>query len=313
MGIRGRHLLISVVGAILLLAIPTGYTWFVYKNVPWEMWAWGHQFVATFFSVAVAFAIGIWLYRLQQRWDAEGKRRQLRAALLITIFDIRDLVKDENIKTIPLPDGSEEKVLLTFLQPTIFEEAMRTGLFGAGETLTLSRMAALTQLYNNKVATLLETHSALQTRDEAEVEDATVEHLRDKIYAVQDDVQEIVTGCENLMKSWSFKQLRQAMDAATADDREETDPKVELLVDEIQLRVTPPGYKAGLYAKFWEVEDKLKAGDSEDAHTLIDSLIEEIHKIPKTRVTPEEEQRLIKTVNDLRETLAGNQGNTPQA
>jgi hypothetical protein len=313
MGNRAWHL-ISIFIALLLLALPVWYTWFIYTNDRREMWSWGHQFVATFFSVGIAFAIGIWLYALQQRWDAAGKRKQLRAALIITIFDIRDLLKDENIKTVPLPDGSTEKVLLTFLQPTIFEEAMRSGLFGASETFALSRTAALIQLYNSKNQRLLETYSALETRSsEGEVDDATVEHLRGQIYAVQDDVQQIVTGCENIMKSWSFKQLNEALNAGTEHDREDIDPKVELLIEQFQLRVTPPGYKAGVYTKLWEIEDNIKAGNQGATHTLIDDLIKEINDIPKTRITPEEEQALIKTANDLREELAGDQGDTPSA
>ncbi len=179
------------------------YTWLVFTKAPDEIWSWGHQFVATFFSVGVAFAIGAWLYVRQTSRSTADRRRDLRAALLITIFDIRDLVDDRNIKTVRLPDGSEEKVLPTFLQPTIFEEAMRSVLFGASETMILSRMAALTQIYNGKATRFMETYSALQARSEDQADSATVEQLRSQLYAVQDDVQEVVKGCENLMKTWA--------------------------------------------------------------------------------------------------------------
>jgi hypothetical protein len=58
---------VSVGGAVVLLATPAAYTYVILTNAPDEIWAWGHQFVATFFSVGFALAIGFWLYLWQTR------------------------------------------------------------------------------------------------------------------------------------------------------------------------------------------------------------------------------------------------------
>ncbi len=87
------------------------------------------------------------------------------------------------------------------------------------------------------------------------------------------------------------------MNIAPQDSNDETDPKVEYLIQQIELGITPAGYNAGLYTKLWEVQDKLKAGEREIAQALVDALLREINAIPANRVTPEEVEGLIRSAN----------------
>jgi hypothetical protein len=272
-----RYWLWLSIGIVLVcLALLGGYTYLVFVMVPQDFWSWAHQFVATFSSVVLALAISVWLYAWQTSRATADRKRDLRVAVLIAIFDLKDLVSEDKTKTVTLPDGSEEKVVLTRMQPTIFEEAVRSGLFGASETFLLSRLSALAELYNMKTIRFLETYSGHRVSGVEHADDAFVEELRRQIHAIQGDLMEAADGCEDLMKRWSFAELKEAIDIAAAGTEDETDPRVEQLVRTIRFRVNPPGNTAGLYDKLWGIEDAATSGDRETACTLADGLIEEV-------------------------------------
>ena len=297
---------LSVGMMLVCLALLSGYTYLVHLLVPQDFWSWAHQFVATFSSVVLALAISVWLYAWQTSRATADRKRDLRVAILIAIFDLKDLVSEDKTKIVTLPDGSEEKVVLTRMQPTIFEEAVRSGLFGASETFLLSRLSALAELYNMKTVRFLETYSGHRVSGAERADDAFVEELRRQIHAIQEDLMEAAKGCEDLMTRWSFAELKEAIDIAASGSEYETDPRVAQLVRTMRFRVPPPGDTAGLYRKLWGIEDAAASGDRETACTLADDLIEEVRTMSVNgEDSGEKAESLITPVEQIKRGLEG--------
>jgi hypothetical protein len=151
--------------SLFLLAAPVIYSWFIFTRVPNQNWDWWNQLAATFFSVAFAAAVAVWLFSWQTEKANEVKRNELRAAQLVGIFDMWNLLDDENLQTFPLPDGDEAKVLLIYLQPMIYDESVKSGLFDASEAVIMSRLSGAMHLYNERVqriASLIEAVEAAE-------------------------------------------------------------------------------------------------------------------------------------------------------
>jgi hypothetical protein len=296
---------ISGTGAILLLAIPAVYTWVVWKRAYWELWSWGHQFVATFFSVGFAIAIGIWLYAWQTKKTTADKKRDLRAAILINIFDTWDRLDDRHLQSVKLPNGSEEKIVLTIVQPTVFEEAIRSGLFKATETFYLSRLAAMMHIYHDRAQRFAQVHKLpLHSTDGDQIDDNRVEELRSAIDGVQEARSKIAVAGENLLKLWSFDQLKEALDISKASDEAKEDPRVALIIRNALPEISPVSYLAPLDAKLGEVEEAIESGDAETACTLLHEIITDAQDLSNDTVRAGDVEQLITQVNQLRKDLS---------
>jgi hypothetical protein len=199
---------ISGLVALLLLTIPAAYTWWVFARVPSDVWAWGHQLVATFFSVAFTGAIAVWLYAWQTEKANAARKMELRIAQYIGIFNIWDQLRDANLQDADFPDGSVGKVLLTFLQPTIYEESIRSGLFGASETALLSRLIGAIHVYNDSVTSFLPLAKSFPSEDKEHVDSKRVELLRSTIGTIQGNRETVVEVRKALLSLWSFEELR---------------------------------------------------------------------------------------------------------
>ncbi len=292
---------LSGVVAFLLLVCPLIYSRLVFVRAPEEGWAWLHQLVGTFFSVAFASAVAVWLYTWQTEKNSADRRNELRAAQLIGIFDSWDRLGDDHLQGVELPDGTEEKVLLTFVQTTIYDESIRSGLFGAAETLKLSRLSAVIHLYNSRVERLLPVLKSVQEEEDAS--STLVEKWRDEMHGVQDARQLVVSAGENLMKSWTLREVRAALAIAEPDSREDPDPMVEKLVEDALPKITPAGYKAGLHEKLEHAKEAALGGDQEAAHRVLDEAIAEAQRMSGDVISTKDAQEFIASVNDAKKSL----------
>lgn len=292
---------LSGVVALLLLVCPLIYSRLVFIRAPDEGWAWLHQLVGTFFSVAFASAVAVWLYTWQTEKNSADRQMELRAAQLISIFDTWDLLGDDHLQNVELPDGSEEKVLMTFLQTTIYDESIRSGLFGTAETMALSRLSAAVHIYNGRVERLLPVLKSIEEDEDAPSK--LVEKWCGELHGVQDARQLVVTAGENLMKSWTLREVQDASTLAAPDSRQESDPRVARLVEQHLPKITPAGYKAGLYTKLERVEEMATEGDYEAADGLLDEVIAEARSLSGDKISTEEAEHFIATVNKVKVSL----------
>jgi hypothetical protein len=289
--------------ALLLLVIPAGYTWAVLDKAPSDVWSWWHQFVATFFSVAFTGAIAVWLYAWQTAKATVARKLELRIAQYIGIFNIWDQLKDANLEDADLPDGSVEKVLLTFLQPTIFEESIRSGLFGASETALLSRLAGAIHVYNDSVVGFVTHAKSFTSEDKEHMDSKRVEALRNTIHMIQANRETVVEVSKSLLSRWSIEELSAAN--AAADSSQEPDPGIAQLIAEIQeenFRISPEGYKDALYTRL-DKSKEAAAEDTESACASLDEIIKEAQDLSDKEITPEEANQLISATKAAKKEL----------
>jgi len=278
--------------ALLLLGILAGYTWVVLDRVPSEVWSWWHQLIATFFSVAFTGVIAVWLYAWQTAKATAARRMELRIAQYTGIFNIWDQLKDADLQDADLPDGSVEKVLLTYLQPAIFEESIRSGLFGASETAMLSRLAGAIHVYNDSVIGFVTSVKSFTPEDKEHMDSKQVEAVRNTIHMIQANRESVVDVSSSLLSRWSIEELTAAIEAA--DSGQEPDPGIARLIAEIQEEVfgaSPGGYKDELYTRL--EKSKEAAEDTESACASLDEIIEEAQDLSDKKITPEEANQLI--------------------
>jgi hypothetical protein len=323
MGLRSGGKWISGLAALLLLAMLAVYSVLVTTVATSEAWAWGHQLVATFFSVAFTAAAAIWLYEWQSERASNARKTELRNAQYIGVFTIWDQLKDANLQDADLPDGSVERVLLTFLQPTIFEESIRSGLFGAHDTAHLSKLVGSIRAYNESVVRFLPVARSFTSFDRENLSNlgeaagalaagqlihtpqdlARVEVARNMIYEIQDARETVVEVSKRLLSMWSIEELRVASDAASRG--QEANPDIAQLVAEIQeesFKISPGGYKGALYAKLEEAKEAATT-DRNSACASLEELVEEARVLSNKKITPEEAERFISEVHAARKDL----------
>lgn len=279
--------------ALLLLGILAGYTWVVLDRVPSEVWSWWHQLIATFFSVAFTGVIAVWLYAWQTAKATAARRMELRIAQYTGIFNIWDQLKDANLQDADLPDGSVEKVLLTYLQPAIFEESIRSGLSGASETAMLSRLAGAIHVYNDSVIGFVTSVKSFTSEVKEHMDSKRVEAVRNTIHMIQANRESVVDVSSSLLSRWSIEELTAAIEAA--DSGQEPDPGIARLIAEIQEEVfgaSPRDYKDELYTRL-EKSKEAAAEDTESACASLDEIIEEAQDLSDKKITPEEANQLI--------------------
>lgn len=292
---------VSGICAVLLSLIPVAYTWLVFTRVPAEKWSWGHQYVATFFSVGFAFAVGVWLYSWQAKRSTADRILQLRAMQITDVFNTWELIGDEHLQTVELPDGSKESVVLTFLQPAIYEDSVKSGLFGVEETLILSRLSAISHVYNDSVQSLMPVLKIVGHMEENEVGTKHIEELRGALHNVQGKREEVVNGGEKLLKLWTLREVRKALAVGKIGSRENPDARVVQLIDDHLPKMTPPSYKATLYAKLEEARIADELNDDTAVCALLDEIIEEANALSGDKIDADDADEVIAAVEEAKE------------
>ncbi len=212
-----------------------------------------------------------------------------------------DLIGDEKRVSVSLPDGTEEKIRLTILQTTLFDEAVRSGVLSASEIVTLSRVSAVIDAYNGAVQRFVSLHSSFQSTPPENVSDELVEVLRDAIYEVENNKYEVFEGTKKVMNVWGWKEAKKALAISGAGDQKGEDSVLLSIAN--PPKVSPAGYKAGVYEKLEEVKEALVAKDTETACDLLTEIIDEsqdLHRLSHGRVPEEEAENLIAEAERLK-------------
>lgn len=281
---------------ILLFGVVAVYTYQVSTRGPEELSRWTNQLVATFVSAGFALIVGFMLYRIQRSATNADRKHELRGAILINVFDTWDKLGDDNLQCPELPDGTTEKVLLTFLQPTIFEEAIRSGLFDAAETLAMSRQAAIVHIYNDRAQRCMQL---LRSPTGDVDDDQRAKDLHDAIDGVQEAREKMVDAGRRLLSLWTVNEFKEAS-ARTEGDRKE-DPKVVRIIEQHLPKLSPVSYKAGIQAKLDEAKEAVEAKDFEAARDLLDDIVEEVRELAQNKIKAEDAERLIEEAQRLME------------
>jgi hypothetical protein len=306
----GAWLGLSAGAAFALLVATIAYTWLVFVRAPGEIWSWWHELVATLFSVGLAFTIGVWLYAWQTNTSDADRKLDLRVLLITSVFDIWDRVDDKYLRKLELPDGSGEKVLITHLEPTVFEEGIRSGLFDSTEHLALFRLSLLVHLYNDAVTRLLPVYSSLRFTNGTRTDLKRVVELRELATEIQQYRVEIVQAGQNLLKHWSFDEFQEAMLKLNEPDSGKIpDQRVVEMIMQAQPKVSPMDFTASAYDKFHRALQEVNKGNLEVACELLMEGSKSVKSlVAEGRITNELAQSVISEINQVAESIECPQG-----
>ncbi len=147
-----------VVGIVLVLFALGLHVVLKYYNAPADVeYSLINIFAATFASTILTFFIGALLYDYQAE-RTETKRDELLGRLLVAeLNEIVEGLNPASAMKMRLSDNSSAEAVITHLQPTVIEEAVRGGFFDPPRTEEALRLARNMRAYNAKVSYLLST------------------------------------------------------------------------------------------------------------------------------------------------------------
>ena len=149
-----------VVGIVLVLFALGLHTVLKYYNAPADVeYNLINTFAATFASTILAFFIGALLYDYQAERSEAKRGEQLGRLLVAELNEILEGLNSANAMKVRLSDGSAAEAVITHLQPTVVEEAVREGFFDPPRVETALRLVRNVRAYNAKVSYLLSTLS----------------------------------------------------------------------------------------------------------------------------------------------------------
>jgi len=107
------------------------------------------QLGATFIGVALAAALGIWLFYFQNEQSEKERKRQLGKALAGELVAVLDILHSPPNATIPDPSGGDADipVILAQIEPMATEEALRNSLLGPQSNFNLVQLANVMREY----------------------------------------------------------------------------------------------------------------------------------------------------------------------
>ena len=159
--------------------------------------------IGTLLGGGLTLTSGFWLYRYQSRKDENERVKNLREALIAELQATTDRLKTVRPTPVPDPTGSGQtiEVVLTHLEPTACEEAVRSGLFGHNNTATLTRLGRLMHDYTKAVDIL----SSLIWRPE--MGPISVVRAYELAINVKSLEQFMVLFCETVIKGFEYQDL----------------------------------------------------------------------------------------------------------
>lgn len=220
--------------------------------------------------------------------------------MFAAIFDAWDLLDDRHLQSVQLPNGSEAQVLLTFLQPGIYEDAFKSGLFSADEAISLARLAAIINLYNNTVQRIFPVIRSLEKEDNTGEDGKRAKEIQAEIDAVLENREQIIEAGKNLVNRWTLKEVRRAMDVARPGEREKPDPRVEQIIEGRIPDITSPSFKAGIHEKTQHAQEALKAGDLEASREYLDEAIKEAQNMRGDEISENDADELIAQLGEAK-------------
>lgn len=159
--------IIAAVAVVSALAA-AAYTLYLARRRREELWAWLHNFIATLISIIFVLVIGIFLFSYQSQKSDDMKKEYLGRLLSAEVQSNTELLEKEPSLNIEFATaGRKEKVLFAYPSSLILKDAIRSGLFPAGEVRRMVALEHNIALYNNMLGSLLSYLTASGPRDEA--------------------------------------------------------------------------------------------------------------------------------------------------
>ena len=129
---------------------------------------------------------------------------------MMQVFNTRALLDEKNLKTQTLPQGPPIEVLLTVLDTTVFDEALKSGLFDPQEGLLLSRSIDNIDVYNLQISIL---KSLATTEPTQEVGGRFYEAAHTAVAEINRARDDVLDAMKDLEDYWPTKEVREALDA----------------------------------------------------------------------------------------------------
>lgn len=119
-----------------------------------ELWNWFHTFCATFITFSCALAVGVILFNHQLSTQERLRKNDMKLLLEAELSDIIGLMeKNDNLLELILP-SQKHKVLVTYIQPIVINEAIKSGVFNAVDSENLLHLSRRIERYNSSVSFL---------------------------------------------------------------------------------------------------------------------------------------------------------------
>lgn len=144
---------------ILVILVIVLYSIVVYYCKSDKFWDWFNTLIATFLSVFLAFMVGLSLFSYQTKETDKKRKQQLYTLLTNEISSNSDCLNSKNSMEIRIGTITE-KVVVTYIQPLIIEEAARSGLFDSSKTKEMLILAQNIHMYNIQVSFLFSVLTA---------------------------------------------------------------------------------------------------------------------------------------------------------
>jgi hypothetical protein len=145
------------------------------------------------------------LYQVQTR----DRRRNLRLLLVVQVVETRDRLHERYIASAKLHDDSIGNVVLTSLNSSIFDEAIKSGLFSPEETLLMSRAIGAIDVYNLH-ATRFQSLPEIPAAGE---EEAQAKAERTVISSVMQARDQVLKAMDNIYDQWPAREVHEAVKA----------------------------------------------------------------------------------------------------
>lgn len=151
-----------IILTILTVLIGFGYSVYVFKNAPDQLWNWYHGLVATLLSIMLGVVAGFLVYYHQKAYENRTDTETTRILLQQELSHLKRLLATGDRATITI-DTTTYSPLIISLQPLALEKAAQSGHFDPIETANMLHIAGKIRTYNLQVQFLLTTLNASNT------------------------------------------------------------------------------------------------------------------------------------------------------
>ncbi|MCK4329816.1 hypothetical protein KAX02_08230 [candidate division WOR-3 bacterium] len=130
------------------------YTLCLFLIAAKELRSWLHTFIATLISVLFAVSVGILLFNYQTKIVDKNRKEQLEELLPLELSNTSELLSSDKFFVI-YSTSYRDSTIITYIQPLVLEEAVRSGLFDTHHTGKMLQLGQEMRVYNTQVSYLL--------------------------------------------------------------------------------------------------------------------------------------------------------------
>lgn len=154
-------ILALIISTIIVIVV---YSIYLAKKSPQQGWNWSTTLIATFVSLLLAISVGIMLFQYRQNQKNENNRTRYLKLLQSELSDTKRTLSNPNRMDIIIKDKKYE-AFITYIQPIITEDAIRSGLFSELISENLLNLARKINLFNVKTQFLMTILSSFEASD----------------------------------------------------------------------------------------------------------------------------------------------------